>query len=568
MSDSGAVEGRISHPDSPSARDPLELMAFSRKLAGLPSAADVVRHGAAGAAHLLRQSPVAVAVLALDTDPTRPQLLVSSQTEGAPHERPTAVRTLVLEKSHLLDRALHNPSPLTVNGDDQDLAEFFDPPLVYDPDAFVSVFPIVPRRGPQGVLCIAHLPDGHPRNPHQEPIDEPWTKATAEAVALALDTIPQPLLSQAQLDAVAAAEGDKARVAELSRYLAFFESARDAMLVMNLEGTILFANPVASQLTGRPAGTLVGKSFHELLDPAARALAREVINDFSRGLYPAGVDFQLARHEQDGVALSGRLVSVNFSGVTRETNAVLAAMRDVTEDRALGRELSQTRDFLQRVIESSVDGIVSADTHGDILVYNQAAAKIFGYSKEEVIGRMNVEQLYPQGVARDIMRRIRGREYGGRGRLSEYRVDMRTRKGERIPVTLSASLVMDGQRPVGTVGIFTDVRDKLAMEARLSRAQRELQNHEKQAAIAELAGAAAHELNQPLTAVMGYAEYLKRALGSDPNLAHAVAVIVGETERMANIVKKVGRITRYETKPYVGGAKIVDIEASSIPEEE
>jgi PAS domain S-box-containing protein len=226
-------------------------------------------------------------------------------------------------------------------------------------------------------------------------------------------------------------------------------------------------------------------------------------------------------------------------------------------------ELSQTRDFLQRVIESSVDGIVSADLRGHILVYNQAAARIFGYDRDEVLGRMNVESLYPPGMARDVMKRIRSQEQGGRGRLTDYCVDMLTNRGERIPVSLSASLVLDGRRPVGTVGIFTDVRDKLALEAGLTRAQRELQSHEKQAAIAELAGAAAHELNQPLTAVMGYAEYLKRTVSGDVAQERAIDVILGETERMANIVRKVGRITRYETKPYVGGAKIVDIEASS-----
>lgn len=231
-------------------------------------------------------------------------------------------------------------------------------------------------------------------------------------------------------------------------------------------------------------------------------------------------------------------------------------------------ELAQTRDFLQRVIESSVDGIVSADLRGRILVYNQAAARIFGYDRDEVLGRMNVENLYPPGVARDVMRQIRSQENGGRGRLTDHRVDMLTNRGERIPVSLSASLVLDGRRPVGTVGIFTDVRDKLAMEARLTRAQRELQSHEKQAAIAELAGAAAHELNQPLTAVMGYAEYLKRTVSADPAQERAIDVILSETERMANIVRKVGRITRYETKPYVGGAKIVDIEASSSSNDE
>ena len=62
---------------------------------------------------------------------------------------------------------------------------------------------------------------------------------------------------------------------------------------------------------------------------------------------------------------------------------------------------------------------------------------------------------------------------------------------------------------------------------------------------------------------MGYAEYLKRTVSGDVAQERAIDVILSETERMANIVRKVGRITRYETKPYVGGAKIVDIEASS-----
>jgi len=244
-------------------------------------------------------------------------------------------------------------------------------------------------------------------------------------------------------------------------------------------------------------------------------------------------------------------------------DAIALALDGIARLVAERAELAQTRDFLQRVIESSVDGIVSADLRGRILVYNQAASRIFGYDRDEVLGRMNVEALYPPGVAREVMKRIRSQEHGGRGRLGEHRVDMLTNRGERIPVSLSASLVLDGRRPVGTVGIFTDVRDKLAMEARLSRAQRELQSHEKQAAIAELAGAAAHELNQPLTAVMGYAEYLKRTVSGDIAQERAIDVILSETERMANIVRKVGRITRYETKPYVGGAKIVDIEASS-----
>jgi signal transduction histidine kinase len=116
---------------------------------------------------------------------------------------------------------------------------------------------------------------------------------------------------------------------------------------------------------------------------------------------------------------------------------------------------------------------------------------------------------------------------------------------------------------VGSVGIFTDIRERLRMEARLQKAQEELREREKHTAVAELAGAAAHELNQPLTSIIGYAELLARKLGNDAALKNATEVIVTQSERMAEIVRKIGKITKYETKTYVGGAKILDLEKSA-----
>jgi signal transduction histidine kinase len=77
-----------------------------------------------------------------------------------------------------------------------------------------------------------------------------------------------------------------------------------------------------------------------------------------------------------------------------------------------------------------------------------------------------------------------------------------------------------------------------------------------------LAGAAAHELNQPLTSVMGYAQLLQRKMDPESSLGDAVSVIFREAERMAEIVRKIGKITRYETKTYVGKARILDLDKS------
>jgi hypothetical protein len=132
-----------------------------------------------------------------------------------------------------------------------------------------------------------------------------------------------------------------------------------------------------------------------------------------------------------------------------------------------------------------------------------------------------------------------------------------------VPVNMTASIIYEDGREVATVGIISDLRDRIRIEQRLLAAQEKLLMSEKQALVAELAGAAAHELNQPLTSVMGYAELLRRKMSADDPHFRAVDTISREAVRMAEIVKKIGRITKYETKAYVGSTNILDIEKSS-----
>jgi signal transduction histidine kinase len=128
---------------------------------------------------------------------------------------------------------------------------------------------------------------------------------------------------------------------------------------------------------------------------------------------------------------------------------------------------------------------------------------------------------------------------------------------------MTASIVYEGEREVATVGILTDLRERIRMEQRLLDAQQKLQNSEKQALVAELAGAAAHELNQPLTSIIGYAQLIQRQSEKEAAHLRAVGIIMSEAERMAGIVKKIGKITKYETTDYVGSAKMLDLDRAA-----
>jgi PAS domain S-box-containing protein len=354
------------------------------------------------------------------------------------------------------------------------------------------------------------------------------------------------------------------RMRFFQRYADFFESAADGMIVVDHHGRILFSNPRASEITGYAPSEISNASVLGFLTRREVGRAADLVRGFRAGVYPRGVDIRFIPKAALGAKAGKELtLNVTFSPVLRAERAVLCAFRDVTVERTTEVELRRTTEFLARVIDSSVDAIVSSDMSGRVVIFNRAAARIFGYEPADVVGRLSVERLYPKGVAREVMRKIRSPEHGGPYRLEDYRVDMMGSRGETIPVNISAALIMDNDRPIGSVGIFTDVRDKLRMEARLLTAQEELREQEKSLALAELAGTTAHELNQPLTGVIGYAELLMRQLTSDSPLYAAAEVILTESQRMAGIVRKIGKITRYETRSYLGSTKILDLDKSA-----
>jgi len=259
-----------------------------------------------------------------------------------------------------------------------------------------------------------------------------------------------------------------------------------------------------------------------------------------------------------------KVVSVSYSAVLLdESDALLVSFRDVTSDRETEAELIKTKEFLERVIDASASAIVSTDMSGTVLLWSRSAERISGYAARDVVGRKNIRDFYPPGESTRIRRLLHAHRDGGGKQLEGHRTDVVAHDGTLVPVLVSSALILERDQPVGSVSLFTDLRDTLRVEIRLSEAEAELRAREKEALIHELAGAAAHELNQPLTSVLGYAAMIQKR-GDDPtSIDSATGVIIQEAERMAAIVRKIGKITRYETKSYVGAARILDLDRSS-----
>jgi PAS domain S-box-containing protein len=353
------------------------------------------------------------------------------------------------------------------------------------------------------------------------------------------------------------------RARALERYRDFLESAPEGMFIVEADGTILYVNRSAEQLTGYRRDGLEGRPIGTLVHEAQRALLADRISVAAAGYAAPEGEPEWFDLDLDTTSGERILVSASTSAALADVGAAVLSFRDVTVSRALEAELQQTKEFLERLIDSTVDGIVAADLRGRIILFNQGACRLTGWTAEEVVGKIPVWKLYPRGQASAIMRALRDGAGKRAGKLEPARLELVGKDGALIPVSLSASMVYESGREVATVGVVSDLRDQLRIEERLAQAQEKLIVSERQAVIAELAGTTAHELNQPLTSVMGYSELLKkRMVPSDPHY-RAIDTILREAERMAEIVRKIGRITKYETKTYVGATQIIDLEKST-----
>ncbi|MBX3187644.1 MAG: PAS domain S-box protein [Labilithrix sp.] len=415
--------------------------------------------------------------------------------------------------------------------------------------ASLSILPILYEGRPMGVLFLRSRRAGAFA---EREVALCQTIASAMAIALRNARILQSLRDQTQQVTVARFEAER-RMRSLQRYADFFDSSADGIVVIDAEGRLLFSNPKAREITGYDEQDLRGRRLGDIFSNEEVGLAHDLRTGFMQGKFPKDVDIKITTRDDRKL-----IVNVSFASVLREDGAVLCSFRDVTRQREVEAELVKTKDFLQRVIDSSVDAIISADLKGTVVLFNRAAERIYGLTANDVVGT-NVRALYPEGTAQMIMRMIRA----GSGRVEGLKVDVVDAAGAPVPVSLSGALIFEGETAVGSVGIFTDLREKMRMEQRLQQAQEQILAQERQAIVAELAGAAAHELNQPLTSVLNYATLLRRLLTAGTPASGAAEVIEGEAERMAEIVRKIGKITKYETKSYVGKQKILDLDRAS-----
>nr|WP_256515666.1 PAS domain-containing sensor histidine kinase [Alsobacter ponti] len=201
---------------------------------------------------------------------------------------------------------------------------------------------------------------------------------------------------------------------------------------------------------------------------------------------------------------------------------------------------------LASVLDTAVDAILVINERGEILVFNKACEKLFGYTPEEAIGQ-NVRMIMPTGYADrhegyiDNFLRTGHRKIIGIGR----EVHAIHRDGTEFPVELSVgeAFTPDGRQ---FIGIIRDLRPRKEQERRVNELQADLVHIARVSAMDEMGAALAHELNQPLTAIMLYLQAATRTLARaqenqvvpGDSFRQVLDKAVHEAERAGNIISR------------------------------
>jgi len=285
---------------------------------------------------------------------------------------------------------------------------------------------------------------------------------------------------------------------------------------------------------------IVGKLCHQVLydrpSPCENCPAAEVV----RTKKPAARSHQ--DHSQSQEKLSCLYGYPILSGKT--IDALVMLDFDLPELGALEDELQRSNAFLRNLILSAVDGVIAADKKGKLLIFNDAAVEVSGYSVDEALNHLNIRDLYPGDGAREVMRKLRSEEYGGKGKLKTYHVNVLGKNKELIPISLYASIIYEGDREVATIGFFHDLRDRIRMQKDLEKTQLLLLQSEKMASLGKLSAGVAHQLNNPLAGIILFTKLVMEEYVLDEKIQDDLRRILTDAARCRDIVKELLEFSR------------------------
>ncbi len=298
-------------------------------------------------------------------------------------------------------------------------------------------------------------------------------------------------------------------------------AAINGVLVINDRGLITVFNSACERMFLYRREEVLGHSLPMLLASPHREDYEQRLRHFQQTgeATTAGTGRELVGRRKDGSEFP-IFVSVG-EGSHRGKPMFVAVIQDLTTLELERAVHAEQRAFLAAIVESANDAIISKTLDGRITTWNGAAEKMFGYTAVEIIGQP-VTRLFPPdriGEEAEILDKIR------EGVPTERYETVRIRKdGTPLDVSVTVSPIRDPHgNIIGASKTIRDITERKLTEARLRTLSSDLSHVARVSEMGQVSAAIAHELNQPLTAVLNYTNVAKRFIAATDESAKAKA---------------------------------------------
>src|SRR5467141_4724083 len=318
-----------------------------------------------------------------------------------------------------------------------------------------------------------------------------------------------------------------------ARFTELFESLQEGIYITTSDGAILDVNPALVRMLGYDSKEdVLKRQVQEIfVDRAERKLVKDQIE---RQPMVQGREITLIR--KDGTSI----VCLNTAAAVRDNAGRVVryqgALMDITERREMERRLHQQQEFARRLVDNFPDLILVLDTEAHYNFVSPRCKEILGYDVAEMQhlefgGRSHPEDL-PSALSlyKDII--------AGSQTFASLEIRVRHKLGDWRRIRFNFSPLSDEKGNIeGVVLSGRDVTDLKRLEEQLIQA-------EKLAAMGQMLAGVAHELNNPLTAILGVTELLREREGTDDPTKRQLELTHRQARRAARIVQNLLEFSR------------------------
>jgi two-component system cell cycle sensor histidine kinase/response regulator CckA len=316
------------------------------------------------------------------------------------------------------------------------------------------------------------------------------------------------------------------------RFRSLVQNSSDLVTIVAPDGTILYASDSAERLVGYAPGQLVGTMLLGYVDASGAEAVRGLLQN-SNGKSSGPVEFSLRRVDGSPVWLEA--VGSNLLADPTIQGIVLNA-RDVSERKRADRALRESEERYRDLFDNASDLVCMSAPGGTLLYVNKAWQEGTRYSQDEIARMQLIDVVHPESRSHftAVLRRVLAGE-----RLDHVELMLVPKSGPPITVEGNLSCTFKDGKPSVVRGIYRDVTERKRVDEQLRRAER-------MQAAGKLAGGVAHEVNNMMTGVIGFSEFVLRSFDlNDPRRADVEEVIRAGT-RAADVTRQLLAFTRQQ----------------------